>query len=125
MVFTEIDHNYCNPVSSKYQNEIDSIFSDSSKWIKKTGNVEVYPTGAIFNEYISHAVYLLYARDRFHDKDFDVTKKNRVDLLVRIRKYCKFKQFSNELLKLYKHKNPAEKVSDLFPKMIAWCSDKH
>jgi len=68
MVFTEIDHNYCNPVSSKYQNEIDSIFSDSSKWINKTGNVELYPTlVAIFNEYTTHAVYLLYVRNQFHD----------------------------------------------------------
>jgi hypothetical protein len=80
---------------------------------------------AIFNEYITHAVYILYASDQFDHKDFDIVKKNRVDLMVRTRKYFKFEEFADELLLLYKHKNPNEKVSDLFLKIIAWCKNQH
>jgi hypothetical protein len=126
IVFTEIDHNYCNPVSSKYEKQIDSIFSNRDQWVNKTGDVEVYAIPmAIFNEYITHAVYILYASDQFDHKDFDIVKKNRVDLMVRTRKYFKFEEFADELLLLYKHKNPNEKVSDLFLKIIAWCKNQH
>ena len=126
IIFTEIDHNYCNPISLKYKKEIDSAFSNRYKWVEKGGDIELYPTPmAVFNEYITHAVYILYAHDQFKERDFEIVKKARVDLMVKHRKYIKFKEFTNKLLQLYENKKPNETVPDLFPKIIAWCNTQN
>jgi len=126
ILFTEIDHNYCNPVSFKYQKAIDSSLSKRSKWVRADGDVELYPTAmTIFNEYITHAVYLLYAYDNLNQKDFEFIKKEREDLMVNHRKYIRFKEFDEQLLKLYSHKQPEEKAKDLFPKIIGWCKNQN
>ena len=83
----------------------------------------MYPSPmAVFNEYITHAVYLLYVVDYFQKQDFDVIKKEREKLMVEQRKYLKFKEFNEKLLELYEHRVPGQKVKDLYPLIIKWCS---
>ena len=63
VVFTEIDHNYVNPVSNNFKIDIDRIMGDSNraKWIKADGDGKFYNNGyKIFNAYMTHAVYLVY-----------------------------------------------------------------
>jgi Domain of unknown function (DUF4932) len=126
VLFTEIDHNYCNPVADRYQKQIDSAFSNRTIWVTSGGDAEKYPSPmAVFNEYITHAVYLLYAWDNFQGDDFALIRKNREDLMMERRKYIKFKAFSDKLLELYSNRRPDQTVKDLFPAIIGWCKNQN
>jgi hypothetical protein len=60
IVFTEIDHNYINPISDKYKQQLDEAFG-SKLWAKKGSQAEGYGNGTgYFNEYMTHALFLLY-----------------------------------------------------------------
>jgi hypothetical protein len=75
-VFSEIDHNYVNPVSDKYKKEINKIMGDEhrSKWIKANGDGKYYGTGyKVFNEYMTHAVYLIYTNEFYSAADQTIT----------------------------------------------------
>jgi hypothetical protein len=121
VVFTEIDHNYVNPVSSKYRKKIDSVFSDREKWLLKDGDALLYQSAeAIFNEYMTHAAFILYAFDNFSPEDFQLTKKTREDIMIRQRKYVRFKEFSDELLRLYTNRAKGRKLEDLYGDILKW-----
>lgn len=123
IVFTEADHNYCNPVSEKYGRQVDSAFSNRKLWIAVNGDGSIYDTPlSIFNEYITHAVFVLYCYDNFKSPaDFEAIKQNRENLMVNHRKYLQFKAFDEMLLQLYKDKTPGQTVEDLYPAVIKWC----
>jgi hypothetical protein len=123
IVFTEIDHNYCNPVSDRYRNQIDSAISNREKWISIDGDGNIYESAeSVFNEYITHAVYVLYCYDMFKNvKDFEFIKTSRENLMVRYRKYIQFKEFDEALLDLYKSKAKTISISDLYPSILKWC----
>jgi hypothetical protein len=126
ILFTEIDHNYCNSVSQRYQTQIDSALSNREQWVAKGGDAESYPSPlAVFNEYITHAVYLLYALDNFQGEDFALIKKNREGLMIEHRKYIRFREFSDKLIQLYRERKAEQKVTDLFPLIIDWCKSQN
>lgn len=121
IVFTEIDHNYVNPVSSKYRNLIDSIFSNRKYWTNAGGDTKFYETPEmVFNEYMTHAVFCLYALDKYDFTTANYIIKKREALMVEHRHYIKFKEFNKELISLRTHYKDL-KVADLFPKIIDWC----
>jgi len=123
ILFTEIDHNYCNPVSFKYSKEIDTAFSQREKWVTKGGDSDNYPSAMnIFNEYITHAVYILYANDNFTKNDFDVIRKTREELMIKQRRYIKFREFTDALLHLYLTRKAGHTIMDLYPGIIRWCA---
>lgn len=123
IIFTEIDHNYCNPVSENYSRQIDSALSNRKLWIAENGDGSIYDTPeSIFNEYITHGVYMLYCYDNFKaPADFDAIRQNRESLMVNHRKYLQFKTFDEMLLQLYKDRTPGQTVEDLYPAIIKWC----
>jgi len=123
IVFTEVDHNYCNPVSDKYEKQIDSALSNRKLWIAANGDGSIYDTPeSIFNEYITHSVFVLYCYDTFKNPaDFDLIKQDRESLMVNHRKYLQFKAFDEMLLALYRNKAPGKTISDLYPDIINWC----
>jgi hypothetical protein len=126
ILFTEIDHNYCNPVSERYKKSIDSVLSDREKWIAKEGDGDNYPSEmAVFNEYMTHAVFLLYAFDMFKQNDFLEIKKERERIMIEQRKYLRFRDFSDKLLELYQKKEPNQKVMNLYPLIIDWCKTQN
>lgn len=123
-MFTEIDHNYVNPPSDKYKNEIDIALSDREKWVNtKTYGTEYYPNPVkVFNEYMTFGVFILYAQDIF--KNDPATFKNALnevnDVMVNQRGFRKMKEFNEELLSLRK-KNKNKKIEDLYPELLEWC----
>lgn len=126
ILFTEIDHNYCNPVSMRYQKAIDSALSNREEWVASGGDADAYLSPiAVFNEYITHAMYILYAYDNFNETDFLLIKKDREDLMINHRKYIRFKEFADRLLKLYKTKQINQTVKGLFPLIIDWCKTQN
>jgi len=121
IVFTEIDHNYINPISWKYKPAIDSIFSKRDVWTSSGGDTKFYDSPeSVFNEYMTHAVFCLYVLDKFDSTTADFIVKKREALMVEHRHYIKFREFDKKLIELHKQ-NKELKVSDLFPKFIDWC----
>ena len=119
IVFTEIDHNYVNQVSYKYQKQINSIFDKRDIWTGKNGDTDRYDTPfSVFNEYMTHAVFCIYVKENYDEQTANKIIKNRVDLMVERRKYVKFKEFNDELLSL----SSGRKVKDLYADILAWAS---
>jgi hypothetical protein len=123
IVFTEIDHNYCNPISAKYSKQIDSVLSNRSKWITANGDGAIYDTPErVFNEYITHALYVLYCFDHLKNQvDFAYVRQNREKLMVEQRGYIQFGAFDDMLLKLYQSKS-GQRIEDLYPAVLVWCA---
>lgn len=122
MVFTEIDHNYVNQISNKHKKEIKRIFSDKSKWTDSKKGTDWYGTPeAVFNEYMTWAVFTLYALDTFNAEDFKVINDKTTAQMIERRGFIKYKEFNEKLVDLYKNKKENETVVDLFPKIIDWC----
>jgi hypothetical protein len=124
IVFTEIDHNYVNPESNKYYNQIDSIFSSRKLWTTRKGDNNFYTEPiAVFNEYMTHAVFCLWVLDYFPKDDAEIIIKERESLMVDHRGFSKFKEFTNELITL-RANNQGIKVNQLYPEILKWCESK-
>ncbi len=122
IVFTEIDHNYNNPISYKYEKEINGALTDSAKWSNgieaKNG---LYKSALkIFDEYTTHSLYLIYVNENFSAEDYEIIKNSRINLMANRRGFPKFKEFHEEFLRLYKSKKAGERIADLYPKIIEW-----
>jgi len=125
IVFTEIDHNYVNPVSDKYAKQIDEVFKERTKWTDSSENANLYNSSyAVFNEYMTHALFCLYAYLNYSKDDFEKVNKLREDLMITKRGFLRFKEFNNELLKLYISKKQGETVTDLYPKILQWAREQ-
>lgn len=122
VVFTEIDHNYVNPATNKYASMIDSIFSNRDIWAK--GGNNWYPSGhAIFNEYMTWAVFCLYVHDTYDKSTADVVIHERETRMIEKRNFIKFGDFDRALIKIrQQHKNL--KVVDLYPYILKWCKNQ-
>ncbi|MBN8577002.1 MAG: DUF4932 domain-containing protein [Cytophagales bacterium] len=121
VVFTEIDHNYVNPVSDKFKNEISKIFSSRTKWTSGKDSKGYGSPISVFNEYMTWSVFNLYALDTFDESDFK-TINERVEVQMSDwRGFSKFKEFNQKLVELYKNKNSGQSIVDLYPLIIDWC----
>jgi len=117
-VFTEIDHNYVNPVSSEYIREIRESMGDYKKW--NTGK-QRYPNAYLtFNEYMTWSVFCLYASDTYEEQYMEKILERVEQSMCDNRGFIKFKEFNRELLRLYQNKSTDEQVSDLYPAIIEW-----
>ena len=124
IVFTEIDHNYVNPVSYKYAKLIDTIFSQRQLWVNPGDRSGFYTTPmSVFNEYMTHSLFCLYVLEKYDKATADYIIKAREALMVERRSYSKFREFNNQLIRLRK-KNSNVKAVDLFPKILEWCKDQ-
>jgi hypothetical protein len=119
IVFTEIDHNYVNQISYKYQKQINSIFDKREIWTGANGDTDRYGNpSSVFNEYMTHAVFCIYVKENYDEQTANKIIKNRVNLMVEHRKYIKFKEFNDKLLSL----SGGRKVKDLYPDILNWAS---
>jgi hypothetical protein len=124
VVFTEIDHNYVNPLSNKYHREIDTIFYKREIWAggKQT---EAYPTPyKVFNEYMTYGVYSLYLLDSFSKENVESYLPNLERMMQENRGFQKFGDFNQELMRLYAL-NQNQSIENLIEKMLDWCSKQN
>ncbi len=118
-VFTEIDHNYVNQLSYKYQKQINSIFDKRDIWTGANGDTDKYGNpSSVFNEYMTHAVFCIYVRDNYDEQTANKIIRNRVSLMVEHRKYIKFKEFNDKLLSL----SSGRKAKDLYSDILNWAN---
>jgi hypothetical protein len=116
-LFTEIDHEYVNPTSNKYIDQINSAFGNLHKW--NTGIYYSTPYDT-FNEYMTWAVFTLYAYERYNESDFQKINQGTVDIMKNNRGFIKFDSFNNEMLTLYKNKKAGETIQDLYSQILQW-----
>jgi len=121
LLLTEIDHNYINPVSDGYKDQLNNVFGKVG-WITKGSQGEGYGNGiGFFNEYLTHAVYLLYIKDRYSSDEFVYAVKERTDLMTS-RGFPRFKEFYAKLEFLYNKKEIKGDLTLAYPELISWAS---
>ena len=115
--FTEVDHTYVNPVSDLYLEQINEALAHLSPWYQGGGYNSPY---LVFNEYMTWAVFSLFAQEHFSASDYRLIKSHIEIFMVQKRGFYRFKAFNDALIALYKDKGGKEKVSDLYPQIIHW-----
>lgn len=116
IVFTEIDHNYVNPVTDRFRREVDRVFGDWRAWNTGDGYASPYLT---FNEYMTWAVFTLYAADAYDDDTFREVVERSERLMEGRRGFVRFRAFDHELLRLYRETGAAT-VRELYPAILEW-----
>jgi hypothetical protein len=121
VVFTEIDHNYVNRISSDYAFQIGDIFKNRAVWVKAGGDADRYGSPEdVFNEYMTHALFCLYALDTYDRATADFVIGQREELMVERRNYVRFREFNRKLRELYLDRPAGQLVSDLYPHLLKW-----
>lgn len=122
VVFTEIDHNYVNRETNKYSARVDSIFSIRGKWAADNPGANFYNRPVpVFNEYMTWAVFCLYANEVYDNTAFSFVSNETVSRMVEKRGFIKFKEF-NQSLQDIRAKHKDLKVAELYPYILDWCS---
>ena len=121
IVFTEIDHNFVNPVTDQYRNPVTAAFGTRSKWTADASSFYQSPI-AVFNEYMTWAVFLLYIESRVSAVDFDTLVRLTTALMEGSRRFQRFGAFTQELLRLYHERPAGSRVSTLYPAILEWAA---
>lgn len=122
VVFTEIDHNFVNPISSKYIEDINRIFADRSYWTNESNvGTNAYSTPyKVFNEYMTWALFSLYAIDNFEENDVQVFLISMEKQMVKERGFRQFDAFNQELIMAYANMPAESSIVSLFPVILEW-----
>lgn len=112
IVFTEIDHNYVNPSTSQFFNEIKTLLSDKNKWASIESQKNYGSEYSIFNEYMTHSLFCLYITENYTSEIAEGVIVNRIKLMER-RGYPKFKAFNTIILK--EAKDRKKSIYELYP----------
>lgn len=123
LLFTEIDHNYINPISDRYQDQLNNTF-EREGWVSKGSQGESYGSGVgFFNEYLTHAVYLLFVEDLHSSDALAYAIKERVDLMS-FRGFPRFREFYETLRAVYKGKIKGD-LTLAYPELIRWAAERN
>ncbi|WMN12014.1 DUF4932 domain-containing protein [Marivirga salinae] len=118
IVFTEIDHNYVNPVTDQFLNELDEAMDDYKNWNGQNGGS--YPSKySTFNEYMTWGVFNLYALDTYSEENMDTIIQYPTDFITENRKFIRFREFNQELIRLYESKDKP-KIEELYEPIFEW-----
>jgi hypothetical protein len=123
-VFTEIDHNYVNPISDKYLARINKSFSNRDIWAKGEATSMYNNPYAVFNEYMTWAVYSMYVNDNYLQKDLEEYLPKVEKQMEDSRGYIAFKKFNRTLLEKYQQ-NPSITMNDLFEFILNWADNEN
>lgn len=101
IVFTEIDHNYVNPASDLHKADIKKLIRDKDRWATIAAQANYPSESAIFNEYMTHALFCVYVSESYEPEKGDQIIQMRIALMKR-RGYPLFEKFNDKLLELAK-----------------------
>lgn len=117
LVFTEIDHNYVNPVTQKHLFSVYRFVRPLSTWNAQEGYGDPPST---FNEYMTWGVFLLYARDTYEEDVFKQVFERETRFMEDSRRFVRFADFSKTLLKLYPSGGEAHPIESIYPGILDW-----
>lgn len=116
VVFTEIDHNYVNDASNEYRTEIKALITEKDFWATADAQGNYGTEPAIFNEYVTHGLFCLYAAEVYDEATAKEIITKRVKLMER-RGFYRFNSYI-ERLSLLRKNNPGQTLYELYGKMI-------
>lgn len=120
-VFTELDHSYVNPATTLILDQVEPGFSQLDEWAGQGTGARAYATAELqFNEYMTWAVYLMYAADQLPAEAFGELKEEFVSFMVDRRGFIAFDDFADEALRLFQSGMTAEET---MPVLAAWARD--
>ncbi|WP_439879652.1 DUF4932 domain-containing protein [Pontibacter sp. MBLB2868] len=123
VVFTEIDHNFVNPTSDKYLAQINDAFSNRSKWVKEMPGTNAYSSPyMIFNEYMTFALFSLYALDTYPKQDVDEFMPRMHKQMANRRGFYRFPEFNQKLISVYSE-NKNIQIDAIFEEMLNWSNE--
>jgi hypothetical protein len=125
VVMTEIDHNYVNPASDLFEKQLDKLMGNDNRkyWMKPNAVGQFYGSGyKIFNEYMTHAVYLLYTATLLDAASQQVVETNRKKIMKEGRGFHRFDAFYEMLKQL--HASKQEPVQALYKEVMDWCQQQ-
>ncbi len=123
VVFTEIDHNYVNPISNNYIERINESFESREKWSPSEITNNYHNPYMVFNEYMTFAVYSLYIFDNYTDQQLEEFLPIMENQMTKGRGFIKFKEFNRELLHVYKD-NPSITIDELYDHILSWSKNQ-
>jgi len=123
-VFTEIDHNYVNSITRDYLDRVNRVFTDPNQWNQQDNTH--YPSAEMtFNEYMTWAVFVLYVYDTFEPEEADIIfRQHTADIMIKHRKFPRFTEFTQELLRLYRNRTEGQSIPDLYPAILDWIQNQ-
>jgi hypothetical protein len=117
MVFTEIDHNYVNPVTLNHVFNVYRSVRPFAAWNESNTYGDSIST---FNEYMTWGVFVLYARDTYDADVFPRVFEREARFMEENRGFVRFTDFANELLRLYPSDEGAQPVDSVYPEILVW-----
>jgi len=116
--FTELDHNYVNPTTDLDSNLrlVVRAFEDRAKWY--SGPVYQGP-GLIFNEYMTWGAFTLWAAE-YYDADLAAQLAEQTVQIMLRRGFGLYREFEEELLRVWEARRPGETAADMFGPMLRW-----
>ncbi len=124
IVFTEIDHNYVNPVSDKFLEKINKALSNRDVWAQPTITNAYDSPYKLFNEYMTFAVYSLYLNDNYRKEDVEEYLPKLNKTMAINRGFSKFTEFNQVLLAKYKE-DTAVSIKALYEYILDWCEGQN
>ena len=123
ILFTEINHGYINPEADKYRDEIIQATSNRDRWVDPKNGPGYYPRISAFNEYMNWGLISLRFVD-FAPPDEQAPMIAGIErMMTGNRGFPQFAAFNQFLVELYRRRPPGRTVADLYPQIIAWCSE--
>lgn len=124
VVFTEINHTYINPVTDQYKAQLAAAMQNLSYWKadKVTGGYNSFTL--TFNEYMTWAAFTLYAYDTYPTDVFERVTARQAEHMIK-KGFTRFREFNNELLRLYTEQPKHKKAADLYPAIIEWMQTQY
>lgn len=123
IAFTELNHSYLNPEAEKYPQEVSAAFGDLAKWVTPNTPASNYSNSlSCFEEYLNYALVTLLFHDLFDPKTFEKLRTGIDQGMVTNRGFRRFKEFDQELLRLYQTRKPGQTVADLYPAILTWAA---
>ena len=116
LVFTEIDHNYVNPATDRYNGAVRRIFDDVSFWNGDRSNYR--SSTATFNEYMTWAVFNLYARDTYDTATSAAIRESVINSMVQNRRFHKFREFEQIAQEVYSAAGSTACIPNLYGEIL-------
>ena len=115
-VFTEMDHNYVNGVTSRLGPDAYGFMTEANGWATTSAWSDYGSAELVANEYMTFAAYLIYAQERLDAATFvriaDATRR-----MMQGRGFVRFPAFADALIVARKSEPTA--LEALYPKVLA------
>jgi len=120
IIFTELNHNYVNPVSDSLRQEINTAMPKLQEWYDSQKYGGYNTSYDIFNEYMTFSLFNAYVMENYSSTEFEQINKRVENFMIDNRLFLKFKDFNQHFLTLWQKKTPEEPIFVIYHQMLDW-----